>query len=134
MTTSSQIKIVKESTLETQKIIQELLEITSRQQSSMKDLSEKSASKNLDEIKDTKERLKKQIQHERKLMKKVESILNKQEKTLQQDRNPDNSDVANEVRALLVMISNQNQSVRVLKATLLSLDIRIEHLEKTILK
>lgn len=134
MTNSAEIEIVKESTLETQKIIQELLEITSRQQSSMKDLSEKSASKNPDEIKDTKERLKKQIQHERKLMKKVESILNKQEKTLQQARNPDDSEAANEVRALRVMISNQNQSVRELKATLLSLDLRIEHLEKTFLK
>ncbi len=134
MTNSAEIEIVKESTLETQKIIHELLEITSRQQSSMKDLSEKSASKNPDEIKDTKEKLKRQIQHERKLMKKVESILNKQEKTLQQDRNPDDSEAANEVRALLVTVSNQNESVRVLKATLLSLDLRIEHLEKTVLR
>jgi hypothetical protein len=132
MTSSAEIEIVKESTLETQKIIQELVEITSKQQSSMKDLSEKPASKTPDEIKDTKERIKKEIQHERKLMKKVESILNKQEKILQQDRNPDDSEAANEVRALLVMISNQNESVRVLKTTLLSLELRIEQLEKTV--
>jgi hypothetical protein len=134
MTNSAEIEIVKESTLETQKIIYELLEVTSMQQCNMKELSDRSVSKNPDEIKDTKERIKKQIQHERKLMKKVESILYKLEKTLQQDRNSDDSEAANEVRALLVTISNQYESVRVLKATFLSLDLRIEHLEKTVLR
>ena len=33
---------------------------------------------------------------------------------------------------LSVLVSNQNQSVRVLKATLLSLELRIEQLEKTV--
>lgn len=132
MTTSAEIEIVKESTLETLKIIHELLEVTSMQQSNMKELSDRSVSKNPDEIKDTKEKLKRQIQHERKLTKKVESILNKQEAILHKHRNPSDSEVANEVRALLVTISNQNESVRVLKTTLLSLELRIEQLGKAV--
>ena len=132
MTISAEIEIVKESTHETQKIIQELLEVTSMQQSNMEDLSDRSGSMNPAEIKDTKEKLKREIQHERKLTKKVESILNKQETILRQHRNPSDSEIADEVMALLVTVSNQNQSVRVLKTTLLSLELRIELLENTV--
>lgn len=132
MTTSAEIEIVKESTLETLKIIHELLEVTSMQQSNMKELSDRSVSKNPDEIKDFKEKLKRQIQHKRKLTKKVESILNKQEAILEKHRNPPDSEVANEVSALLVTVSNQNESVRVLKTTLLSLELRIEQLGKSV--
>ena len=132
MKTSTEIEIVKGSTLETQKIIQELLEVTSMQQSSMKNLSEKTASKNPDEIKDTKEKLRIQIQHERKLTRKVESILEKQSKVLKQNLKTYRSEIPDEVKELSVLISNQIQSVGVLKATLLSLELWIEQLEKTV--
>jgi phage shock protein A len=132
MTTSAEIEIVKESTHETQKIIQELFEVTSMHQSSMKDLSEKSASVTLEEIKDTKEKLTRQIQHERKLTRRVESILEKQSTILKQDWRADGSEAADEIKELSVVVSNQSQSVRVLKSTFLSLELRIEQLEKTV--
>ena len=128
------LEIVKESTLDTQKVIQELFEFTRTQQSNAKELAEHFGSKNLSEVKKTRDRLKKQIQHEKDLMKRVESILNKQEIILRQEWMSNHSGIAYEIRSLLDSISDQNSSIRILKTMLVSLELRIDRLEKNYLK
>lgn len=130
MTPSSEIEIVNESTIETQKIIHELLEVTTTQQTTIMNLSEQLDSKELPEIRSTKDKLKKEIQHERKLTRKIESILNKQSSILQLRQKFDGRDSADEIETLLASISRQNQSVQFLKTTLMSLEQRLERLEK----
>jgi hypothetical protein len=51
---------------------------------------------------------------------------------LKENWRTDGSEAAHEIKELSALVSNQHQSVRVLKATLLSLELRIEQLEKTV--
>lgn len=134
MNPSKHLEIVRGSTFNTQKIIHELFEFIWGQQSHVKDLTNDFGSKNLSEIRKNSDRLKKQIQNEKGLMRKVESILNKQEVVLRRDGISNDLEIALEIRALLGSISDQHWSLRILKTTLVSLELRLDVLEENCLK
>ena len=129
MTTSTDIQTVKEVSLEIKKIIDELVVVVTEHESSTKGLFEQPNSKGSDEIRETLETMKAN-RKENKLTKRVVSVLKKQQTLLGRNWKANGSKEYDEITGLRVLVSNQTNSMREIRARLRSVEINIRSLEK----
>ena len=99
-------------------------------ESSTKGLFEQPNSKGSDEIRETLETIKAQIRKENKLTKRVVSVLKKQQTLLGRNWKANGSKEYDEITGLRVLVSNQTNSIREIRARLRSVETNIRSLEK----
>jgi hypothetical protein len=118
MTTSTDIERVKESSLETKQLIDELVALVTEHESSTKSLSDPLTLKGSHEIRERLETIKAQIRKEIKLTKRVESLLKKQQTIIERNRRSNDSIENDEIRHLSAAALDQSSSIRELRARL----------------